>query len=320
MNPPVYKLVSVAIATYNGEKYLEEQLESIYSQTYKNIEVIVSDDRSTDGTVDILKKYSEKFGLSYSINGTNLGVIKNFENAVSKCSGEYILLSDQDDIWMPGKVEVLLAEIGDFSLIYSDGYIINKDGNREQIKLSGQKWIRPYGLDSSDENLYKYLIFNSFILGSSVMFRRDLLRVALPFYACYRNHDWWLAICADNENGIKYVDQALFLYRIHGENYSINEKLNFFKRIFLLFSHDRIENRKKLHRKESEVFDYLSRSNFFKNPAKMKYGDYINKMHNKASLLSRLRLLLFQLKAARFIFPTCSKLEIIPLLALRTIE
>ena len=95
-----YPLISIAIATYNGEKYLEEQLDSIYAQTYKNIEVIVTDDCSSDKTVEILKKYYKSHGLKYVINETNLGFVKNFEKAISLCRGDYIALSDQDDIWL----------------------------------------------------------------------------------------------------------------------------------------------------------------------------------------------------------------------------
>jgi glycosyltransferase involved in cell wall biosynthesis len=314
------KLVSIAIATYNGEKYLTEQLDSIFGQTYKNIEVIVSDDHSTDGTVGILRKYSEKFGLKFDINEKNIGVVKNFENAVSKCTGEYILLSDQDDIWMPDKIETLLAGIGNFSLIYSDGYILNSGDRNHEKKISQQKWIKPFGIDSSNNDLYKYLIFNSFILGSSLMFKRELLNSALPFYESYRNHDWWLAICADNENGIKYIDHPLFYYRIHGENFSIGLKINPFKRIFMLFSYDRIIKRRILQQNGSRVIIYLSRSNFFRNPVKKKYGDYVDKMHNSRSIYSKLALLIFLTRTAKYIFPTYSRMELIPIIALKIIE
>ena len=98
------KLVSIAMATYNGEKYLKEQLDSIYAQTYKDIEVIVCDDCSSDKTVEILDEYKEKYGLKYYINEKNLGFKKNFEKAISLCSGDFIALADQDDIWIENKI------------------------------------------------------------------------------------------------------------------------------------------------------------------------------------------------------------------------
>jgi len=120
-------LISFALATYNGSKYLKEQLDSFYNQTYKNFEVIVVDDVSTDDTVKILEQYKRKYGLIYFVNSTNLGVTKNFEKAISMCSGEYIALADQDDIWLPKKLEILHKNIGDSSLIYSNACIINEN-------------------------------------------------------------------------------------------------------------------------------------------------------------------------------------------------
>lgn len=117
------KLVSIAMATYNGEKYLKEQLDSIYAQTYKNIEVIVCDDCSSDKTVEILDEYKEKYGLKYYINEKNLGFKKNFEKAISLCSGDFIALADQDDIWIESKIEIFLKSKGIDNLIYMSDYL-----------------------------------------------------------------------------------------------------------------------------------------------------------------------------------------------------
>ena len=124
------KLVSIAMATYNGEKYLRKQLESIYNQTYKNIEFIVCDDRSSDKTVKILQEYQNKYGLKFFINEQNLGFVKNFEKAASLCTGEYIAFADQDDVWLPDKIEILLSEIGNNSLICSDAKLIDENNNQ----------------------------------------------------------------------------------------------------------------------------------------------------------------------------------------------
>lgn len=220
MNP----LVSIALATYNGQKFLEEQLDSIYNQTYKNIEVVVCDDKSDDLTVDILKKYQKLYGLTYSINEVRLGVAKNFEKIVFYCKGKYILLSDQDDIWFPEKIERLLYNIGTASMIYSDGLIFHGDKSLSKEKLSNCTFIRLFGMDSSNEDFLKFAVLNSFILGCSVMFDRIILKNAIPFYESNYNHDWWLVLCAQNENGVKYLNEVLFSYRIHDNNYSFREK------------------------------------------------------------------------------------------------
>lgn len=101
----MHELISVAMATYNGERFLKEQLDSLYFQTRIPDEIFVSDDGSQDGTVDILEQYHKKYGLKYVVNKQPLGVNKNFEQAIRSCNGDYIIICDQDDIWFPNKIE-----------------------------------------------------------------------------------------------------------------------------------------------------------------------------------------------------------------------
>ena len=104
-------MISIAIATYNGERFLREQLDSLYTQTMLPDEVIVCDDKSTDKTPEILEEYSRKYGLKYVINEPSLGCSDNFMKAFSLCTQQYIMICDQDDIWFPNKVETLYKEI-----------------------------------------------------------------------------------------------------------------------------------------------------------------------------------------------------------------
>lgn len=104
-------MISIAIATYNGERFLREQLDSLYTQTMLPDEVIVCDDRSTDNTKDILEEYHHKYGLKYIINEQSLGCSDNFMKAFSLCTQKYVMICDQDDIWFPNKVETLYKEI-----------------------------------------------------------------------------------------------------------------------------------------------------------------------------------------------------------------
>lgn len=199
-------LVSVAMATYNGEKYLREQLDSIYMQTHDNIEVVVCDDCSRDGTVEILKEYSEKYGLKYFENEKNFGFVKNFERAISLCSGEYIALADQDDVWNSNKIEVLLSNIGSNLLIHSDCHIID-DKN---------ELILPYWKGKMDSHKsYEYFLFSNVVTGCTVLFSKALSEMALPFPEGLAYHDWYLAILAAKEKRIKYIDMCLTRYRQH---------------------------------------------------------------------------------------------------------
>ncbi len=126
--------LSIAMTTYNGERFLRQQLDSIYSQSKLPDEVVVCDDNSSDGTVAILEEYKVKYGLKYYVNNPGLGVNENFYKAISLCSGDYIALSDQDDIWLPNKIELTynkLLEIDDGkpSVVSSQRKDIDAEGN-----------------------------------------------------------------------------------------------------------------------------------------------------------------------------------------------
>jgi len=204
-------LISIAMATYNGEKYLEEQLDSIYAQTYKNIEVIVTDDCSTDKTVEILEQYSKSHGLKYYVNEENLGFVKNFEKAITLCKGEYIALSDQDDIWETDKIYTLYQYMKDALLIHSDALLIDDAGDV----------IEPSYTQNSHKVLRKDIIeyfFNNDVTGCTMMFSRKLLSMILPIPENIIAHDWWIAIQAKQQGKITYVPGARVRYRQHQNN------------------------------------------------------------------------------------------------------
>jgi glycosyltransferase involved in cell wall biosynthesis len=206
-------LISIAITTYNGEKFLQKQLDSIFQQTIKNIEVVVCDDRSTDGTVAILENYKKKHGLRYFINDKNLGFFKNFERVLGFCEGTLIALSDQDDIWLPKKLERLKKSIGNFSLVYSDVSFI--DDNDHMVAESATTFA---GLLPLSGKPFRILAFNNFVIGCTVMITRDLLRIAMPFPDGAYAHDYWLAVVACKRNGIYYCNERLVQYRLHSGN------------------------------------------------------------------------------------------------------
>jgi glycosyltransferase involved in cell wall biosynthesis len=207
------KLVSVAIATYNGEMFLKKQIDSILSQTYKNIEIIVVDDCSSDRTIELLKEFERIYGIKLYLNIKNLGFIKNFEKAVSLCSGDYIALSDQDDIWLPNKIETLVNEIGEYSLVCSDAKLI--DNNENIIHNSFTIYS---GRDIPSNNIFEYLVFGNFVTGCTIMFDSKLVSKILPIPDIYPFHDWWFAIIASQSKGVKYIPDLLVKYRQHDNN------------------------------------------------------------------------------------------------------
>ncbi|MNK00032.1 putative glycosyltransferase EpsE [compost metagenome] len=201
-------LVSIAVCTYNGQKYLTDQLDSIISQTYKNIEVIVVDDCSVDQTVTILKIYEKKFdNFKFVINDINLGYAKNFEKAISLCKGKYIALSDQDDIWALDKIEKQVSEIGKNALIYHDSKCIDENGNEIAGNLSDV-----YNLYQGKSSL-PFLFYNS-ISGHSILFNSKLVPLLFPFDKKVF-HDRWIAFIASERGGIKLLNEKLVSYRQH---------------------------------------------------------------------------------------------------------
>ncbi|MFX0092783.1 MAG: glycosyltransferase family 2 protein [Candidatus Hodarchaeota archaeon] len=240
------KLVSVAIATYNGEKFLKEQLDSIYKQTYKNIEVVVSDDCSIDGTVKILDEYKQKFGLKYSVNEQNLGVVKNFERAISRCQGEYIALADQDDIWLPEKIQILVDNIRHYSLVCSCAYLI--DQNKGIIRTL--KW-NEYGVPTKKENQFQVLAYRNFVAGCTSLFKRNLLSLAFPIPKGMSFHDWWFALVASKMNGVKHLNSPLLYHRQHWSNLTDKIRNPYWKRV-ISFIIDKQQCYKRVQFKKAE--------------------------------------------------------------------
>ena len=204
--------ISIAMATYNGEVFLRKQLDSIFNQSLKPTEVIVCDDNSTDKTAQILEEYKIRYGLQYHINSERLGYIKNFEKAMSLCNGDYIALSDQDDIWTPNKLEVLVSLIENHSLISSDASLINAED--EIIQPSFAKYSK-LKINLNEDVLH--YIFNPFVTGCTTLFKRGLFLKSCPLPA-HIPHDFWLALNAKQTEGLVYTSEKLIMYRQHTSN------------------------------------------------------------------------------------------------------
>jgi glycosyltransferase involved in cell wall biosynthesis len=201
-------LVSIALCTYNGAKYLADQLDTLVNQTYKTIEIVVVDDCSTDSTIQILNDYVARYPqISVYKNETNLGFTGNFEKAVKLCKGEYIALCDQDDLWDLQKIALQVAAIKDNVFVYHDSEFIHQDGSAMGKKVSDVL------------NFYRggepevFLFFNC-VSGHSILMKRELLTDALPLKQNYF-HDWWLAYVATNVGTIDFIPQCLVKYRQH---------------------------------------------------------------------------------------------------------
>ncbi len=212
-------LISIVMATYNGEEYLEEQLESIKNLTYKNIEVIISDDNSTDSTMEILEKFQKDYPCTIVKNTGKNGVNYNFENGLKLVKGEYIALCDQDDIWYPNKLEILLENIDDFDLIHSGVDLIDELGEPHSDKGK----VAEYGKDYTSFVYFENFVVAGWVLGCTSLIKRELFKSSPDFVDEMFFHDWWLTIFAIKKgNGIKYVKDKTIQYRQHTNNTAQN--------------------------------------------------------------------------------------------------
>lgn len=225
-------MISIALASYNGSKYIREQLDSILSQTYQDFELIICDDNSTDSTWQILEEYAQKDNrIKIFENEKNLGFKKNFEKAISLCSGEYIALSDQDDIWMENHLEVLLNNLGDKSISGGNALLVDENGRSKGIKLNEVDNFIEF---DANKFIYRVLFVSDPIQGASMLMKKKFIDSCLPIPEKIKYHDAWFAACACLNNGVTYTFDVINKYRQHGNNVTFlahNKDDSFFHRL-----------------------------------------------------------------------------------------
>jgi glycosyltransferase involved in cell wall biosynthesis len=203
-------LVSIALCTYNGEKYIRQQLDSILDQTYRNLEVIIVDDCSTDNTFNIVSDYAGRDSrIRCFKNEINLGFNKNFEWAITLTTGSYIAISDQDDIWLPRKIESLLNAVQDKWLVFSDSVFINDHNQVLESKM--------FHTDNTATNKYmrsyKSILLGNFVTGHTTLFKKEFINYFLPFPE-NGFYDWWMGFVALYHQKIVFLGDVLTQYRV----------------------------------------------------------------------------------------------------------
>lgn len=205
---------SVAMATYNGAKFIEEQLRSIENQTIKPDEVVICDDGSKDSTVAIIEDFIKKSPLNISLhrNKENLGFYKNFEKSISLCKGDIVFLCDQDDSWLPIKIERMMTEFknNDVVYVFSDAYVTD-----ENLNVTIKSILETYNFDWAAldrQSFFDKAQSRVFPLGFQAACRRDFLEKIMPFIAA---HDRWIACCAPVFGDVKVINDKLVFYRRH---------------------------------------------------------------------------------------------------------
>lgn len=240
--------VDILLATFQGAEYLEEQLESILTQTHPQIQLLIRDDRSSDQTLSILLKwahtYPQKITLLHSTE--RLGIKGNFSQLMKQSSSPYLMFADQDDKWLPCKVEMSLNQMKSMErqfgshlplLVHTD--LTVTDQNLKEISHS---FCHYAGLNPIQTPLNRLLSQNS-ITGCTMLMNRALIELALPVPAEAIMHDWWMALVAACFGQIQYVNQPTLFYRQHCSNDTGAKRYGFWS----WFNQTRMDLDKKKH-------------------------------------------------------------------------
>lgn len=219
--------ISIAMATYNGERFLSQLLDSLFNQSMKVDEIIVVDDCSNDETVNILKIYQNKLPIKIYVNDVNLGVNRNFEKAVSLTTGDYILLCDQDDVWLSSNVESKVVALGAMPQ-YEPAFI----ASRSKIVDANLKTLMSLG---TTKDVFDPLeIFFSSFQGTTLAFNRKFLEVACSWPESFKEfpYDGYLRFCAVLTARLHALSKPLMLYRCHENNVEL--KMNADRKLHIL--------------------------------------------------------------------------------------
>ncbi|WP_281336377.1 glycosyltransferase family 2 protein [Flavobacterium eburneipallidum] len=223
-------MISVCMATYNGEKYIKDQLLSILKQIGSNDEIIISDDLSKDKTIEIIEDLNDS-RIKIFFNDKK-GYTNNFQNAIKQASGDYIFLSDQDDIWVDNKLKIMSNLLMKYDFVVSDAKMVN--ANLESLGTTYFE-LRGGGENGFMNNLKKLKY-----IGCCMAFRKIILKKVLPFPSNSKlcPHDFWIAMISEFYFKTYVVNNPLLLYRRHGENVSthISSTSLFFKIQFRVYS------------------------------------------------------------------------------------
>ncbi len=225
LNDNYQPVVEILLATFNGEKYIEEFLESLEKQTFKSWSLIVRDDGSSDSTHTLLTNWLARTGKGYLVTDDlgNIGTIANFSRLTNFTRSKYIMFADQDDVWRHNKIELLLNSIkllenkgNKFvspALVFSDLTVTN-----ERLQTLAKSYLSHQGLVSLVPVNYKDILTQNIAPGCSMMFNSALLRMASPIPNNIPMHDWWFVLLSSLFGYIEFISEPTVYYRQHGMN------------------------------------------------------------------------------------------------------
>jgi glycosyltransferase involved in cell wall biosynthesis len=298
-------MVSIVMTTYNGEKYLEEQINSIISSTYQDFELHIVDDGSQDATMKILERYKQQYPekIYISQNKTNLGVTSNFLNAISKTTSEYVMLCDQDDVWRKDKIARTLKRVKQMEIqfgkdlpiaVFTDAYVVDNKLNimHESFFASGR--LNPRLID------LPHLLMENKLIGCTVMVngavRRILQSSPLPKRA--RFHDGWLGLIAASFGKIGFIKEPTLFYRQHDANVVGNR--DFLSYILSRFSNPR-KQKEVLHAQYLQAEEFAELYNDLLDSKKLELIIRFSKLHKENFIRRRIMLMRYRYLKSGFV-------------------
>ena len=276
--------IDILLATYNGEKYLAEQIESILNQTYKDINLIISDDNSSDSSLKIIEEYAKKDDrIKVFKQEKNLGIVSNFEFLLSKVNSKYFMFSDQDDIWNENKVEKTLKKLQDTDsdIVFTDLLVVDDKLN----VLSNSYWeLKGFKNKILKSNSFEALYLNNYVTGCTMLMKREIISKVLPLpkNSKYVLHDYWIALITSQTGKVEFLNEPTIQYRQHKNNQVGSKKktesiktLSEIRKLFIDVKKEHftvfIENENKfesgeikaLNRQALEYFEYLEKHKYW---------------------------------------------------------
>lgn len=231
--------MSVALCTFEGARFIEAQLRSILDQTHAVSEIVVSDDGSSDDTLQIVDRVAADSAIPIAVRRHEpLGVAGNFADAIGATTGDVIALSDQDDVWHPGRIERLLPELAGVDLVHTDARLVDADGRDLGTTLLESLEASAWERDRMQHGgAFEALLRRNLVTGATVLVRGDVARSSMPVPEGWI-HDEWLAMACALRGGVRLVPEATIDYRQHGANAIGVQSLSFGEKLRRLVDAD----------------------------------------------------------------------------------
>ena len=277
--------IDILLATYNGEEYIKEQIDSILNQTYSNFRLLISDDNSTDKTLEIIRDYEKKDDrIKVFENKENNGVIKNFEFLLKQVDSDLYMLSDQDDVWYENKIEETYRKLkeDDADLVFTDLEVVDENLNTIYSSMNNYKGLT--NKINKTIGSYKLVYLYNVITGCTILSKKKFIKEILPLPNDTKNllHDMWIGLVIALKGKISYLNKPTIKYRQHGANEigtkKVSSEMNSIKEIRQHFINVKIEL-------FSEYLKYSNSNIFTKDIVKdnkeaLDYYKMLEKKHN----------------------------------------